>query len=109
MKRNLEIERKYRELSRRVSELSDERRQALSARITTMTEGPVTKTLREAIEHSKRTPCSIAREAGLDTASMYRFLSGERQLKSESIDLLCQVLSLELRPAKPAARKTKSA
>ena len=69
-----------------------------------MSEGPVTSTLKRAIEKSKRTPCAIAREAGIDTASMYRFLAGERQLKSGSIDRLCEALELELQPSRKPAR-----
>lgn len=106
--RTIEVERLYRELQRRVDALPDARRQALKRKLSTMNEGPVTTLLKRTIEKSGRTPCSIAREAGLDTAAMYRFLSGERQLKSGSIDRLCDVLNLQLTPKATASQKHKA-
>ena len=61
--------------------------------------GPVTKSLKQAIEKDQRTPCKIARDAGIDTAAMYRFLDGTRLLRADSIDALCQTLGLRLTPA----------
>ena len=72
-------------------------------------EGPISEALRKAIAKSKRTPCSIAREAGIDPAPIYRFLARTAQLKLSSVDALCRVLSLEVKAAKRAKAKPAAA
>lgn len=97
---NVTRERLYNELENRVGKLTPCRREALRREMQDMNaNGPVTKSLKQAIEKDQRTPCKIARDAGIDTAAMYRFLDGTRLLRADSIDALCQTLGLRLTPA----------
>jgi transcriptional regulator with XRE-family HTH domain len=43
----------------------------------------------------------LARQAGVPEGAISRFLSGERGLNLETIDKLCRVLRVELRPIQP--------
>ena len=103
--RSLKVERMYHDLARRLRDLPVDRQAAFQERMDDMEEsdGPVSEALRQAIAKSKRTPCSIAREAGIDPAPMYRFLARTAQLKLASVDALFRVLSLEVRSAKRTA------
>lgn len=102
--RSLKVERMYHDLARRLRDLPVDRQAAFQERMDDMEEsdGPVSEALRKAIAKSKRTPCAIAREAGIDPAPMYRFLARTAQLKLASVDALFRVLSLEVKPAKRA-------
>ncbi len=103
--RSLEVERLYYDLARRLQDLPADRQAAFQEGLNDMQEhdeGPVSDALRKAIAKSKRTPCAIAREAGIDTAPLYRFLARTAQLKLASVDALFRVLSLEVKPAKRA-------
>lgn len=104
--RSLEVERMYRDLATRLQGLPADRQAAFQEGLNDMqehNEGPVSDALRKAIAKSKRTPCAIAREAGIDTAPLYRFLARTAQLKLASVDALFRVLSLEVRSAKRTA------
>lgn len=104
--RSLEVERMYRDLATRLQDLPADRQAAFQEGLNDMhehDEGPVSEALRKAIAKSKRTPCAIAREAGIDTAPLYRFLARTAQLKLASVDALFRVLSLEVRSAKRTA------
>lgn len=103
--RSLKVERMYHDLARRLRDLPVDRQAAFQERMDDMEEsdGPVSEALRQAIAKSKRTPCAIAREAGIDTAPLYRFLARTAQLKLASVDALFRVLSLEVRSAKRTA------
>ena len=105
--RSLRVERLYHDLAERLRDIPADRRAAFQEGLQIMAEqeGPVTAALRQAIAKSKRTPCSIAREAGIDPAPMYRFLARTAQLKLSSVDALCRVLSLEVKAAKRKAAK----
>jgi DNA-binding phage protein len=91
-------ERLYRELVERVGRLPTCRRRLLENEIMKRNTlyGSISAALKAAIEADDRTPCRIATEAGVDTASMYRFLDGTRQLRQDTIDALCETLGLEL-------------
>ena len=106
--RSLQVERLYHDLAERLRDLPADRRAAFQEGLNAMqeNEGPISEALRKAIAKSKRTPCSIAREAGIDPAPIYRFLARTAQLKLSSVDALCRVLSLEVKAAK---RKTAKA
>lgn len=95
-------ERLYHDLAERLRDLPADRQAAFYEGLHAMqeNEGPVSDALRKAIEKSKRTPCAIAREAGIDPAPIYRFLARTAQLKLSSVDALCRVLSLEVKAAK---------
>ena len=49
------------------------------------------------IEKSKLTRLELAEKAGVDQAVIWRFLNGERDIRLETADRLCEVLGLELR------------
>lgn len=57
----------------------------------------VSEQLRAAIHASGLTMYRIAKDGGLDPASVARFLDGA-DLRSGSLDKICTVLGLELRP-----------
>lgn len=99
--RSLKVARMYHDLARRLGDLPADRQAAFQEGMSAMeeTDGPVSEALRKAIAKSKRTPCSIAREAGIDTAPLYRFLARTAQLKLASVDALFRVLSLEVKAA----------
>ena len=108
--RSIEVERLYHDLARRLQDLPADRQAAFQEGLNDMQEhdeGPVSDALRKAIAKSKRTPCAIAREAGIDPAPMYRFLARTAQLKLSSVDALFRVLSLEVKPAKSTSKTAK--
>lgn len=108
--RSLEVERMYRDLATRLQDLPADRQAAFQEGLNDMQEhdeGPVSDALRKAIAKSKRTPCAIAREAGIDTAPLYRFLARTAQLKLASVDALFRVLSLEVKPVKSTSKTAK--
>lgn len=51
------------------------------------------------------TPYALARDSGVNSAVVGRFLKGERNVTLTTAEKLCNALGLELRPA--ARRKTK--
>lgn len=62
--------------------------------------------LRQAIERSRKTVYRIAEETGINQSVLSRFLSGERDIRLETADLLAENLKLELKQKK---RRKKSA
>lgn len=58
----------------------------------------ISEQLRQAIRESGMSDSAVARAADLDKATMSRFLSGERGLRLESVDVLCVLLGLRLVP-----------
>ena len=99
------VERLYRSLAEKVSELAPDRRRALKRELQGMKEGSITRTLKKAIEHSGQTPCGVARAAGVEPAAMYRFLDGQQSLKLTSVERLAEHLGLELKPTRKKSRK----
>jgi DNA-binding phage protein len=63
--------------------------------------------LREAVRTSGRSMCATAREAGIDKASLSRFLSGERSLTLESAERLAEALGLRLVAGRRGRRKAR--
>jgi len=57
----------------------------------------IEKQLIEAIKASGMTPCTIARLAGIDRASLSRLLAGGRSLTLPTAAAVAKVLGLELR------------
>ena len=103
------IERLYRELGRQVSELPAERRQALTQGLQKMSEGKLSRALRDAIRASEKTPAAIAWEAELNPSQVYRFLDGGT-ITLDSADALADVLGAELHfQSKPARASRKPA
>jgi plasmid maintenance system antidote protein VapI len=56
--------------------------------------------IRRAIRESDLTPYRIATDADVDRAIMTRFVNGERGLTLTTASRICEVLGLELRPAR---------
>ena len=66
----------------------------------------LTDQLRQAIETAERSRYVIARETGIDQATLSRFMHGKGGLSMDGLDRLAECLGLEL-VAKPPARKRK--
>ena len=63
----------------------------------------VSETLRQAIQDAYAdgiTSYRIAKESGISISQIDRFSTGERTLRLETADKICEVLGLELRPKK---------
>lgn len=58
----------------------------------------MTQALKRAVKHSDRTIYAIAKETGLQKASLIRFMDGRTSLRLAKADLLAKFLGLELRP-----------
>lgn len=58
--------------------------------------------LKAAIKIDGRSLNKIAQEAGINTAILSRFVSGQRGINASTLDRLVAVLGLELRPRKAA-------
>ena len=71
----------------------------------------VTEQLKAAIKASGETHYRIAKNSGVDSRTLDRFMSGEQDdIKSRTIDLLCDYFGLQLvqtKRAKPTASKKK--
>ena len=100
--RSLSVERLYHDLAERLRDLPADRRAAFNEGLNAMqeNEGPVTAALRQAIADSGLTVYMIAKQAGISTAPLYRFLDHTQQLKLSSVDAIARVLQLELKAAK---------
>lgn len=57
-------------------------------------------TLRRAIRDSGMTPYAVSRDAGVDRSILVRFVNGDRGLTLTTASRLCDVLDLDLRPAR---------
>jgi len=68
----------------------------------------IVKTLRQAIKRDGRSLRALAREAGISPIQLTRFLRGERGLVTDTMDALCAVLALELKPKQPTKRQVNS-
>jgi transcriptional regulator with XRE-family HTH domain len=55
-----------------------------------------TEQLREAIEKSGESQYAIAKATGINQGNLSKFLSGERGMSLDNIDLLCDYLKLKL-------------
>lgn len=65
--------------------------------------------LRRAWRESGLSRYMLAKRSGVGYSIIHRFAAGERDLKLQTASKLCDVLGLELRPAGPVSRRTKSA
>ena len=66
---------------------------------------PVSEQLRRAIDASEYSRYALWKLTGIGESTLSRFMAGKTGLSIESIDKLCGVLGLGLRPVRP--RKTK--
>jgi transcriptional regulator with XRE-family HTH domain len=65
----------------------------------------VTGRLREAIQASGQSLNQLAKESRVGADRLSRFVRGQRQLRGDAIDRLCDVLGLELTSQKPTKGK----
>ena len=72
----------------------------------TRTRTKLTDQLRQAIDAADRTRYRIALDAGIDHATMSRFMHGAG-LSMEALDAIAEALGLELVARRPAKRRTK--
>jgi plasmid maintenance system antidote protein VapI len=63
----------------------------------------VSETIRGEIMRRGGTAYAIARQSGVDTSVITRFMAGERGLSMKTLDRLCVSLELELRPSPRAS------
>jgi transcriptional regulator with XRE-family HTH domain len=68
----------------------------MTTRVKKVSRSEITDQLMEIIERSRMTPYEIAMSAGVSPSTITRFLSGERSLKLDTLDLLAGVLGLRL-------------
>ena len=61
--------------------------------------------LRAAVEASPMSRYEICKQTGLDKGLLSRFVHGESGLSFRSLDTLCELLKLELRPVRAKAPK----
>lgn len=54
------------------------------------------ETIRKKIQVSELSQYKIAKESGVDSGTLSRFVSGERSISIETADKLCRVLGLKL-------------
>ena len=60
--------------------------------------------LRRAFEQSGMTRYELAKRSSIPYSTIHRFMAGERDIVLSTIEKLCEVLQLELRPIKPKGR-----
>jgi len=60
----------------------------------------ISDAIHEAIEKDARNVYQISLASGVNSAALYRFMSGKRDLTLASADKLCKALGLELRQTK---------
>ena len=69
---------------------------------------PISDQLRKAIAASGETHYRLMKETGVDSRAIDRFMYNGTDLRTNTVDLLCEYLSLELRPKKQRKRTRKS-
>lgn len=58
----------------------------------------ISETLRFAIVNADETRYALSKRSGVGEPVLSRFVSGQRTLRLETVDLLCEALGLELKP-----------
>ena len=61
---------------------------------------PLSEQLRQAIRDCGESRYALSKRTGIDQSTLTRFMSGERGLRLDVVDVLADVLGLELRPRK---------
>ena len=59
---------------------------------------PLSEQLRQVIRDCGESRYSLARRTGIDQSTLTRFMSAERGLRLDVVDVLAEALGLELRP-----------
>ncbi len=60
----------------------------------------VSETLRSAVKRDGRSMRQLAADAGVDRSCLVRFVNEDRMLTLPAVDRLCDLLGLQLRPAR---------
>ena len=66
---------------------------------------PLSEQLRQVIRDCGESRYSLARRTGIDQSTLTRFMSGERGLRLDVVDVLADVLGLELRSRKTRGKE----
>lgn len=64
--------------------------------------------LRQAMRADPRSLNQLARDSGVNVATLCRFVNGKQKLSQTSSDTMAALLGLELRPTKPARAKKRT-
>jgi hypothetical protein len=59
---------------------------------------PLSEQLRQAIRDCGESRYALSKRTGIDQSTLTRFMSGERGLRLDVVDVLAEELGLELRP-----------
>ena len=59
---------------------------------------PLSDQLRQAIQDCGESRYALSKRTGIDQSTLTRFMSGERGLRLDVVDILAEALGLELRP-----------
>jgi transcriptional regulator with XRE-family HTH domain len=59
---------------------------------------PLSEQLRQAIQDCGESRYALSKRTGIDQSTLTRFMSGERGLRLDVVDILAEALDLELRP-----------
>jgi hypothetical protein len=59
---------------------------------------PLSEQLRQAIRECGESRYALSKRTGIDQSTLTRFMSGERGLRLDVVDVLAEALALELRP-----------
>jgi hypothetical protein len=59
---------------------------------------PISEQLRQAIRDCGESRYALSKRTGIDQSTLTRFMSGERGLRLDVVDVLAEALDLELRP-----------
>jgi transcriptional regulator with XRE-family HTH domain len=62
---------------------------------------PLSERLRQAIRDCGESRYALSKRTGIDQSTLTRFMSGERGLRLDVVDVLAEALGLELRPKRP--------
>jgi len=65
-------------------------------------------TLREAMRADPRSLNQLARDSGVNVATLCRFVNGKQKLSQTASDTMAALLGLELQPVKPARAKKRT-
>jgi hypothetical protein len=66
---------------------------------------PLSEQLRQVIRNCGESRYALSKRTGIDQSTLTRFMSAERGLRLDVVDVLAEALSLELRPRKSRERE----
>ena len=66
---------------------------------------PLSEQLRQVIRNCGESRYALSKRTGIDQSTLTRFMSAERGLRLDVVDVLAEALGLELRPRKSRERE----